>query len=73
MSSLSYELKHKNVITENDCENIKKQLYKYEEEVKKITNKNNNLIMSDVKRLMFIAKDIKKLNKILIKYEKKVS
>lgn len=72
MTKLSYELKHKNIITENDCERIKKQLYDYENEVKKITNK-KQLILCDTKRLLFIAKDIKKLNKILLKYEKSVS
>ena len=70
MSRLSYELKNKTILTDNDLENVKKQIYDYQYEVEKITKNKNNIMLSDTKRLLFIAKDMKKLEKILRKAEK---
>lgn len=70
MSRLSYELKNKTILTDNDLENVKKQIYDYQYEVEKITKNKNNIMLCDTKRLLFIAKDMKKLEKILRKAEK---
>ena len=45
-------------------------IYDYQYEVEKITKNKNNIMLSDTKRLLFIAKDMKKLEKILRKAEK---